>query len=112
MEEAYGMPKPQILEHAVPSGDEQITEGLESLGNEALTIYSAIMGALPYPPSQLERWVQDFNNLPASERSKGITNPNLTLEHREPHSRTLSTRHKLEFIVHRAPDGELTLEMV
>lgn len=106
------MPKPQKPERTVLSGDEQIIEGLETLGDDALAIYSAIMGQLPYPPSQLERWIQNFNDLPASERSKSVDNSNSALEHRKPHSRKISTRHRLEFIVDRAPDGELTLKMV
>lgn len=67
--EGYKAPEQsKTPEASILTDREKITEALTRLGNDPLSMYTAIVSPMPYPQESFLRWIDDFNTFPAEER--------------------------------------------
>lgn len=107
--EAYGKPKQQVIEGNNHSDEDIIEDGLRNLGNDALSLYTALNSPMPYPQDSAARWIHSFNTLSREERGTRTHDSSQSLAERRAVSREVRTPNGFEYTIHRAADGEVTL---
>lgn len=104
--------QPKTPEAPVLSNREKIIQAMKNtLSDDALVLYSAMISPIPYPQESFHAWIAEFNALPASARGEGQYDHGRTLGERDgAEISDLFTAHEgrpLTVTLHK--NGEITL---
>lgn len=89
---------------------EKVVQALQNtLGDDALALYTALVSPMPYPQESFYAWVRDFNALPPEERGAGQYDQSRPLTDNVDVTETLSTPQGYPLSVTLHKNGEVTL---
>ncbi len=101
---------PRTPEASTLTDNDVVEDGLRNLGNDALSLYTALNSPMPYPQESFEQWIDSFNTLPPEERSRGVYDSGQVLAERKKVSRNVQTPGGYLYTINRDEEGEITLE--